>query len=204
MKLKLLATAIALFTSSAAIAGTSGMHVHFQEHSDKDSRYTLEFNHTFDTQTTIYLEITGKWRDGQMNSDDSTQGIEQRLFTSNDNKLWFTAGFNHVTINGQHIQNETITSEEVNYGNSQYRPLFKAGYNFDNGAYLSGRFRYHYDVEEGHIEDRYDLMAGWNFDSFGVRYNAVVHDRRTDIDNTLDHEFRVIKFFDEWKGKTIY
>ena len=41
MKAKLLATAIALCTASAAMAGISGMHINLQEHSDKDSSYTL-------------------------------------------------------------------------------------------------------------------------------------------------------------------
>ena len=201
MKAKLLATAIALCTASAAMAGTSGMHINLQEHSDKDSSYTLEFNHTFDTKTTIYLEITGKFADGQMNTNDSTQGIEQVLYTSKDNKFWLAAGFNHVTVNGQHIKNTTVLSEDVNYGNSQYRPLIKAGYSFGNGAYVAGRYRYHYDVEKSHIEDRYDLTGGWNFDSFGLRYNGVVTERKTDVDSTLDHEFRFIKFIDGWKGK---
>ena len=202
LKTKLLASAMACFTAGAAVAGTTGMHANLQTHSNKDSRYTLEFNHTFDTNTVIYLEITGKFRDGQMNSDDSTQGIEQRLFTSADNKFWLQAGFNHVTVNGQHIETQqSTTSDKVFYGNSQYRPLLKAGYNFDNGAYLSGRYRYHYDAEEGHIEDRYDLMAGWNFESFSLRYNSVIHDRNTDVDSTVDHEFRVYKNFANWSGR---
>ena len=41
MKAKLLATAIALCTASAAMAGISGMNINLQEHSDKDSSYTL-------------------------------------------------------------------------------------------------------------------------------------------------------------------
>ena len=34
-----------------------------------------------------------------------------------------------------------------------------------------------------------------------ILFNGVVTERKINVDSTLDHEFRFIKFIDRWKGK---
>ncbi|WED20664.1 oligogalacturonate-specific porin KdgM family protein [Vibrio sp. JC009] len=178
-------SALSLAFASTAFAGSSYVTGNVQFHSDAqpDATSTLEAGHTFDSGTTILTEFDGIGLGGYDNESYEhgkgvtpwvTLGVEQ-AFNITDN-FWAAVGYHHLVNNGETVQ---------------YRPLFKIGYNFDNGLSLSNRTRYHAQ-EDDRLSDetRFDNRIGYVVnEKLALSYNNV-YVIRDEGDDTMDHELR--------------
>ena len=185
MKKHLISLAIlSLASTTASAAYLTG---NYQFHDKKDNAYTVEMGHTFETNTTFWMEIEGQLDSGTMNTTNTMFALEQKVFDANDKRFSFSVGMHYIMIDGQtHTDDQGDTLSRA-----QYRPAVMASYNWDSGIYYSGRFRLHYDQESGsHLENRLDTAVGWRQDSYALQYKNIYLDRNSDADNSMDHEFR--------------
>jgi opacity protein-like surface antigen len=189
MKKVLALTALAV-ASTSAFAGSSYVTGNVQFHDSylqgAKQTSTLEAGHTFDSNTTLLVEIDaiplGKVEDGKANPlPFTTLGVEQ-VFNLSDN-LWVAAGYHHLVQAGESFQ---------------YRPLVKIGYNFDNGLSLSNRTRHHIQAddvrggEKTNDETRLDNKIAYAFadQDLAISYNNVYVIKQGDAKNSMDHELR--------------
>ncbi|WP_112480627.1 oligogalacturonate-specific porin KdgM family protein [Vibrio variabilis] len=183
MKKVLALTALAV-TSTSAFAGSSYVTGNVQFHSTylqgAKQTSTLEAGHTFDSNTTLLVEIDaiplGDVRDGDRPLPFTTLGAEQ-VFNINDN-FWVAAGYHHLIQAGDTFQ---------------YRPLIKIGYNFDNGISLSNRTRHHIQADDKrNDETRLDNKIAYAFQDqpLAVSYNNIYVIKQGGADNSMDHELR--------------
>ncbi|MGV2987506.1 oligogalacturonate-specific porin KdgM family protein [Vibrio sp. E150_011] len=194
MKKVLALTALAV-ASTSAFAGSSYVTGNIQFHDSylqgAKQTSTLEAGHTFDTNTTVLMEIDaipiGKTEAGTSPLPATTIGVEQ-VFNATDN-LWFAVGYHNLFQNGDTIQ---------------YRPLAKVGYNFDNGLSLSNRTRVHINnqldgqTRQSDTDVRLDNKIAYQFSEtpLALSYNNVYviagdkDQNGADKVNTMDHELR--------------
>ncbi|MGV2987507.1 porin [Vibrio sp. E150_011] len=192
-----------LYASSSYIEG----NVQFNSTYLYDSKVTakMEAGHTFDTDTTIRFKVEDIPLGATPHSDHhhshhdvyyghsaraplTTLGIEQK-FVLSDN-FWLGAGYEHLMQLGETMQ---------------YRPLFKVGYDFDEGVSLSHRTRievYAKHDKWGYKPDmdyRFDNKIAYQFKTHPIKihYNNVYHMGGAYYpwypytDNSMDHEFRL-------------
>ncbi len=183
MKKVLALTALAVastsaFAGSSYVTGNVQFHDSYLQGSKQTS--TLEAGHTFDSNTTLLVEIDaiplGDVRDGDRPLPFTTLGAEQ-VFNINDN-FWVAAGYHHLINEGETFQ---------------YRPLIKIGYNFDNGISLSNRTRHHIQADDNrNDETRLDNKIAYAFQDqpLAVSYNNIYVIKQGDADNSMDHELR--------------
>jgi hypothetical protein len=198
MKKVLALTALAV-ASTSAFAGSSYVTGNVQFHDTylqgSKTTSTLEAGHTFDSNTTLLVEIDaiplGKTQTPDLGKKGplpaTTLGVEQ-VFNATDS-LWFAAGYHHLIQDGETIQ---------------YRPLIKVGYNFDNGLSLSNRTRMHINNQQdgqarnSDTDVRLDNKIAYQFSEqpIALSYNnvyVVAGDKDAsgnDKVNTMDHELR--------------
>ncbi|MCK6265203.1 oligogalacturonate-specific porin KdgM family protein [Vibrio sp. ZSDE26] len=185
-----LAISLALLSTTASAAYLTG---NYQIHDKKDNAYTVEMGHTFETNTTFWMEIEGSLGSGTMNTTNTMFALEQKMFDADEGRFSMSVGLHYLMIDGQ-----TYVDEDGDtLANAQYRPAVMASYNWDNGIYYSGRFRLHYDQDSGDfLENRLDTAVGWRGDSYGLQYKNIYLDRNTGADNSFDHEVRYTHFFE--------
>ncbi|MDA0109467.1 porin [Vibrio sp. La 4.2.2] len=197
------------FSSSSAFAASSYIEGNIQFNSSYlyDSKTTAKMaaGHTFDTDTTIKFKIEDIAIGATPHSDGHhhhhnmyyghrvraplvTLGVEQR-FQMSDN-FWLGAGYEHLMQVGETMQ---------------YRPLFKIGYDFEQGLSLSHRTRIEVYAQHdrwGYKPDtdyRFDNKIAYTFQTHPVKihYNNVYHaigaygPYYPYTDSTMDHEFRL-------------
>jgi hypothetical protein len=183
MKKVLALTALAV-ASTSAFAGSSYVTGNVQFHDSylqgAKQTSTLEAGHTFDSNTTLLVEIDaiplGDVRDADRPLPFTTLGAEQ-VFNINDN-FWVAAGYHHLIQAGETFQ---------------YRPLIKIGYNFDNGISLSNRTRHHIQADDVRKDEtRLDNKIAYSFQDqpLAVSYNNIYVIKQGDADNSMDHELR--------------
>lgn len=195
MKKVLALTALAV-ASTSAFAGSSYVTGNVQFHDSylqgAKQTSTLEAGHTFDSNTTLLMEIDGiplgKTNSGPFIDDEgnpdyrdeptpfTTLGVEQ-VFNVTDN-FWLAAGYHHLINKGETFQ---------------YRPLIKIGYNFDNGISLSNRTRHHIQADDVRKDEtRLDNKIAYSFQDqpLAVSYNNIYVIKQGDADNSMDHELR--------------
>ena len=211
MKRTVLAAAL-MASSAVAFAGGSYVTGNVQSHSTdmhgSSMTSTLEAGHTFDTTDrgglTILTEFDGiqignAAVQGQSSNPYITLGIEQSYNLTDH--LWAAVGYHHLMQNGDL---------------KQARPLFKVGYNFDNGISISNRTRWQLDQTgaEGDADNiRTDNAISYQLANAPVqlKYNNVYNwkdNSATDADEkTMDHEFRAtwtkpgVQPYIEWRNQ---
>ncbi len=186
-----LAISLTLASSAASAAYLTG---NYQFHDKKDNSYTVEMGHTFETNTTFWMEIEGVLDTGTMNTTNTMFALEQKVLDADEGRFSMSVGLHYLMIDGQtHVNDEGDA-----LANAQYRPAVMVSYNWDNGIYYSGRFRLHYDQASGDaLENRLDTAVGWRGDSYAVQYKNIYLDRKTGADNSFDHEVRYTHFIDD-------
>ena len=176
------------------LSGTSYITGNVQLHDRKDFNgsdvtSTVEAGHTFTTGTTLLVEFDGIQLGSTDYGDDgessaspayTTIGVEQ-AFDINDN-FWAAIGYHHLMHDGDAYQ---------------FRPLFKLGYNFDNGISISNRTRLQIaddkQGDETNNQTRFDNNIAYTFNDapVSVKYNNVYYINEADgKDNSMEHEFR--------------
>ncbi|GLS90875.1 porin [Psychromonas marina] len=161
------------------LLGTSYITGNLQRHDSNmhgsSMTSTLEAGHTFTTGTTLLVEFDGI-QVGDLKTDENapayiTLGAEQAFNVTND--FWVAVGYHYLSANGNAVQ---------------HRPLFKLGYNFDNGISISNRTRFHIDAVDNNDDTRMDNAIAYAIPSqpIAVKYNNVYM-----IDSeAMDHELR--------------
>ncbi|QFI36848.1 porin [Moritella marina ATCC 15381] len=195
---KLALTLLCATIAAPALAGGSSYvtgNVQLHDRNDfngSDKTSTIEAGHTFETGTTVLVEIdgiqVGETSDatkGQFaNSAYTTLGVEQS-YSVND-KLWVAAGYHHLLHDGEVVQ---------------YRPLVKIGYNFDNGLSISNRTRMQIQANDAidagvdvtNDQVRLDNNIAYQFKDMpvNVKYNNVYYvNDGVNNDNSMEHELR--------------
>ncbi|MGF1773531.1 porin [Vibrio wakamikoensis] len=201
---------IALFTLSSF--GTSAASSYIEGNLQFNSTYLyeskttakMEAGHTFDTDTTVRFKIEdipiGQTPHSHHHHHDNvyyghsarapltTLGIEQKFQMSKN--FWLGAGYEHLMQLGETMQ---------------YRPLFKIGYDFDEGVSLSHRTRVEAYAQHDRfgykpdIDYRFDNKIAYQLKSHPIKlhYNNVIHMGGAYYpyynyrDNAMDHEFRL-------------
>lgn len=198
---KLALTLLCASIAAPALAGGSSYvtgNVQLHDRTDfngSDVTSTLEAGHTFETGTTLLVEIDGIQlgntdfgASGEQGSSAAsaytTLGVEQS-FSINEN-LWVAAGYHHLLHDGEAIQ---------------YRPLVKIGYNFDNGLSISNRTRMQIQANDAidagvdvtNDQVRFDNNIAYQFKDMpvNVKYNNVYYvNDGVNNDNSMEHELR--------------
>ncbi len=179
---------IALFTLSSF--GTSAASSYIEGNIQFNSTYLyeskttakMEAGHTFDTDTTVRFKIEdipiGQTPHSRHHHHDNvyyghsarapltTLGIEQKFQVSKN--FWLGAGYEHLMQLGETMQ---------------YRPLFKIGYDFDEGVSLSHRTRVEAYAQHDRlgykpgIDYRFDNKIAYQLKSHPIKlhYNNVIH-----------------------------
>ncbi|WP_394150741.1 porin [Vibrio maritimus] len=197
-----------LFASLSASAASSYIEGNIQFNStylyDSKTTAKMEAGHTFDTDTTVRFIVEdipiGKTPYSHHNHHDNvyyghsarapltTLGVEQKFQMSKN--FWLGAGYEHLMQLGETVQ---------------YRPLFKIGYDFDEGLSLSHRTRvgaYAKHDRWGYkpdIDYRFDSKVEYQLKTHPIKlhYNNVYHMSGAYhpyypyTDNAMDHEFRL-------------
>ncbi|MEH6451890.1 MAG: oligogalacturonate-specific porin KdgM family protein [Psychromonas sp.] len=168
-------------------------NVQFHDRNDfngSDVTSTIEAGHTFTTGTTILMEIDGiqigetsNASKGQFaDSAYTTLGLEQAFNLGE--RLWVAAGYHHLLHDGE------VT---------QYRPLVKIGYNFDNGISISNRTRMQIQANDATPKEntndqvRLDNNIAYSFKDapLTVKYNNVYYfNDGANKDDSMEHELR--------------
>ncbi|SEF77150.1 porin [Vibrio hangzhouensis] len=198
-----------IIASQSALCASSYIEGNVQFNSSYlyDSKTTakMEAGHTFDTDTTLRFKIEDIAIGSTPHSDHHhhhndiyyghsaraplvTLGVEQKFQLSRN--FWLGAGYEHLMQVGETMQ---------------YRPLFKIGYDFDEGISLSHRTRVEVYAQHDRwgykpdIDYRFDNKIAYQFKTHPVKlhYNNVYHmggayyPYYPYTDNSMDHEFRL-------------
>lgn len=198
-----------IIASQSALCASSYIEGNVQFNSSYlyDSKTTakMEAGHTFDTDTTLRFKIEDIAIGSTPHSDHHhhhndiyyghsaraplvTLGVEQKFQLSRN--FWLGAGYEHLMQVGETMQ---------------YRPLFKIGYDFDEGISLSHRTRVEVYAQHDRwgykpdIDYRFDNKIAYQFKTHPVKlhYNNVYHmggayyPYYPYTDNAMDHEFRL-------------
>ncbi|MET4696750.1 oligogalacturonate-specific porin KdgM family protein [Endozoicomonas lisbonensis] len=191
MQKKLLATAILGMAVVSSASASSYITGNLRHNTERSTEYTFELGHTFETGTTVLVEVAGDQTGGVRSVTDTTLGIEQMLY-NNDN-LWLAVGYHSLSLDG--------SSGDRKGTGGQNRPLIKVGYNFDNGLFVSHRARAHYSTNSdvGHVQNRYDTAVGFNASDYQFKLNTIYVDqlKRNSVgrkDDAFNTEWRVTRF----------
>ncbi|USD59820.1 porin [Vibrio sp. SCSIO 43140] len=197
-----------LFASLSASAASSYIEGNIQFNStylyDSKTTAKMEAGHTFDTDTTVRFIVEdipiGKTPYSHHNHHNNvyyghsarapltTLGVEQKFQMSKN--FWLGAGYEHLMQLGETVQ---------------YRPLFKIGYDFDEGLSLSHRTRVEAYAKHDRwgykpdIDYRFDSKVEYQLKTHPIKlhYNNVYHMSGAYhpyypyTDNAMDHEFRL-------------
>ncbi|GAL19790.1 hypothetical protein JCM19235_1146 [Vibrio maritimus] len=197
-----------LFASLSASAASSFIEGNIQFNStylyDSKTTAKMEAGHTFDTDTTVRFIVEdipiGKTPYSHHNHHNNvyyghsarapltTLGVEQKFQMSKN--FWLGAGYEHLMQLGETVQ---------------YRPLFKIGYDFDEGLSLSHRTRVEAYAKHDRwgykpdIDYRFDSKVEYQLKTHPIKlhYNNVYHMSGAYhpyypyTDNAMDHEFRL-------------
>ncbi len=141
----------------------------FKANTERNNEYTLEVGHTFSTGTTVLVEVAGDFQNEVRTVTDTTFGIEQMVYARGG--FWSAVGYHDLSLDG--------STTPDGQGTGQRRPLFKLGYNFENGLFISNRTRFHYDTSKNDWKEvRYDNAIGYNLgDSWQFKLNTIYNQR---------------------------
>jgi hypothetical protein len=206
---RLVSVLAALFFAAPTFAASSFIEGNVQFNSTylPNSKVTgkMAAGHTFDTDTSILFKVEHiplggtPYTDSPHHHDDVyfghsakaplvTLGVEQKFALSRN--FWLAAGYQHLMQLGETMQ---------------YRPLFKIGFDFDEGISLSHRTRAEIYAKHNRwgykpdIDYRFDNKIAYQFKTHPVKihYNNVYfmggsyYPWYTGSYNSMDHEFRL-------------
>lgn len=127
----------------------------------------VSVSHRFDNGVGFTLEA--KWKSG---GDDKNKPFHDLVSNGTESTL----NYQYRPIKAWFVQpGFTLESSEEN---SIYKPFFMTGYEFANGIYINGRYRYEYTREsESDKEDmktnRGEIWLGYDFTDWKVEYNYI-------------------------------
>lgn len=155
------------FFISLQLNATTLDFCHEYSDSSRINKDRIAFIHSFSNGIGFYIDasITSGGVDGEKDkvfSDVVNNAIEMGL------------SYNHKINNNITLQPglifETVTDTSI------YKPYLKAQYNFDNGLYIAGRYRFDYarKTKQG-VDDektnRFDTFIGYKYSKYKVEYD---------------------------------
>ena len=184
---KQLVLVMALGVVASSATASSYITGNIRPTTERNTEYTFELGHTFDTGTTVLVEVAGDFKGGDRHVTDTTLGVEQMVFDNGN--FWAAAGYHNLSLDG------TTVADSPKSG--QHRPLIKIGYNFDGGAFVGHRTRAHIstDSDSGYTQNRFDTWAGYNYGDYQFKLNTIyTEQRKGEADDTFNTEWRVTRF----------
>ncbi len=154
---------------------------HEYSDSSRINKDRIAFIHSFSNGIGFYIDASIK--------SGGVDGEKDKVFSDVvNNAIEMGLSYNHKINNNITLQPglifETVTDTSI------YKPYLKAQYNFDNGLYIAGRYRFDYarKTKQG-VDDektnRFDTFIGYKYSKYKVEYDytqmysdAIKHDNK--------------------------
>lgn len=140
---------------------------HEYSDSSRINKDRIAFIHSFSNGIGFYIDASIK--------SGGVDGEKDKVFSDVvNNAIEMGLSYNHKINNNITLQPGLIF-ETVTY-TSIYKPYLKAQYNFDNGLYIAGRYRFDYarKTKQG-VDDektnRFDTFIGYKYSKYKVEYD---------------------------------
>ena len=140
---------------------------HEYSDSSRINKDRIAFIHSFSNGIGFYIDASIK--------SGGVDGEKDKVFSDVvNNAIEMGLSYNHKINNNITLQPglifETVTDTSI------YKPYLKAQYNFDNGLYIAGRYRFDYarKTKQG-VDDentnRFDTFIGYKYSKYKVEYD---------------------------------
>ncbi|HHQ6001653.1 TPA: oligogalacturonate-specific porin KdgM family protein [Morganella morganii] len=140
---------------------------HEYSDSSRINKDRIAFIHSFSNGIGFYIDASIK--------SGGVDGEKDKVFSNVvNNAIEMGLSYNHKINNNITLQPglifETVTDTSI------YKPYLKAQYNFDNGLYVAGRYRFDYarKTKQG-VDDektnRFDTFIGYKYSKYKVEYD---------------------------------
>ncbi|MDU2632029.1 MAG: oligogalacturonate-specific porin KdgM family protein [Morganella morganii] len=140
---------------------------HEYSDSSRINKNRIAFIHSFSNGIGFYIDASIK--------SGGVDGEKDKVFSDVvNNAIEMGLSYNHKINNNITLQPglifETVTDTSI------YKPYLKAQYNFDNGLYIAGRYRFDYarKTKQG-VDDektnRFDTFIGYKYSKYKVEYD---------------------------------
>ncbi|HDU8652336.1 oligogalacturonate-specific porin KdgM family protein [Morganella morganii] len=140
---------------------------HEYSDSSRINKDRIAFIHSFSNGIGFYIDASIK--------SGGVDGEKDKVFSDVvNNAIEMGLSYNHKINNNITLQSglifETVTDTSI------YKPYLKAQYNFDNGLYVAGRYRFDYarKTKQG-VDDektnRFDTFIGYKYSKYKVEYD---------------------------------
>ncbi|HHN8377331.1 TPA: oligogalacturonate-specific porin KdgM family protein [Morganella morganii] len=140
---------------------------HEYSDSSRINKDRIAFIHSFSNGIGFYIDASIK--------SGGVDGEKDKVFSDVvNNAIEMGLSYNHKINNNITLQPglifETVTNTSI------YKPYLKAQYNFDNGLYVAGRYRFDYarKTKQG-VDDektnRFDTFIGYKYSKYKVEYD---------------------------------
>ncbi|CAM7968077.1 oligogalacturonate-specific porin KdgM family protein [Morganella morganii] len=155
------------FFISLQLNATTLDFCHEYSDSSRINKDRIAFIHSFSNGIGFYIDASIK--------SGGVDGEKDKVFSDVvNNAIEMGLSYNHKINNNITLQPglifETVTDTSI------YKPYLKAQYNFDNGLYIAGRYRFDYarKTKQG-VDDektnRFDTFIGYKYSKYKVEYD---------------------------------
>ncbi|MGL4213606.1 MAG: oligogalacturonate-specific porin KdgM family protein [Morganella morganii] len=155
------------FFISLQLNATTLDFCHEYSDSSRINKDRIAFIHSFSNGIGFYIDASIK--------SGGVDGEKDKVFSDVvNNAIEMGLSYNHKINNNITLQPglifETVTDTSI------YKPYLKAQYNFDNGLYVAGRYRFDYarKTKQG-VDDektnRFDTFIGYKYSKYKVEYD---------------------------------
>ncbi|ENZ0269973.1 oligogalacturonate-specific porin KdgM family protein [Morganella morganii] len=155
------------FFISLQLNATTLDFCHEYSDSSRINKDRVAFIHSFSNGIGFYIDASIK--------SGGVDGEKDKVFSDVvNNAIEMGLSYNHKINNNITLQPglifETVTDTSI------YKPYLKAQYNFDNGLYIAGRYRFDYarKTKQG-VDDektnRFDTFIGYKYSKYKVEYD---------------------------------
>ena len=166
LKNKILLACCTFFISLQLNATTLDFRHEYSD-SSRINKDRIAFIHSFSNGIGFYIDASIK--------SGGVDGEKDKVFSDVvNNAIEMGLSYNHKINNNITLQPglifETVTDTSI------YKPYLKAQYNFDNGLYVAGRYRFDYarKTKQG-VDDektnRFDTFIGYKYSKYKVEYD---------------------------------